>query len=146
MTRMSVERAMSEHDGLLALARRLRSVVGGHVAPESAHCLLGEFEACIEDHREQETRDLYEPLLAYAEERSAEFRSMLNEMLTKATRDWSYYLKDWTPDRMEASWSAFGEETRRVLDGGRARLCLEDRLLYPLALRHGLIPLRRVPA
>lgn len=146
MTRMSVERATSEHDALLALAGRLRAMVGGQRAPEPAHAVLREFSTRIEHHRGEEARDLYAPLLAFAEERSEEFGAVLNGMLTRATSDWSTYFERWTRDAIEADWPAFGAETLRVLDSGRARLCLENELLYPLALKHGLVPLRAVTA
>ena len=142
MPRLSVERGLAEHDALLAVAGRLRHVVAGAVAPEAADRLLREFGNGIEEHRDHEIRGVYEPLLGYAEERSAEFGSVLAGMLIDAGSDWSSYLNHWSLSRMEADWSTFAIETRRVLDRGRARLCLENELLYPLALRHGLISLR----
>ena len=136
---MTAERAIREHGAILAIANQLRTVVAGQLAPDRAHSLLREFATRVEDHRSEEARDLYEPLLAYAKERSDEFGTVLNGMLTSASTDWSSYFDQWTPERMAADWSTFGDETQRVLDLGRARLCLENELLYPLAVREGIL-------
>jgi len=137
-----VEQAIEDHDELLVIAARLRDAVRGPVAPQAAHSLLRIFHEALERHREREVSGLYEQLLRYAKSRSSEFSSMLEGMLTKASFDWVPYLSHWTRERIETEWSKFGEETWEVLDRGLARLCLENEILYPLALKRGLIPLR----
>ena len=142
MPGMSVERATRDHEQFLTIAGKLRGIVGGACAVGAAYATLREFESRLHDHRHEEEQSVYRPLLAYAEERSAEFRSVLDGMLTTAGTDWSSYMAQWTRDRIGADWAGFGADTRRILDGGRARLCLESEILYPLALREGLVPMR----
>ena len=138
---MSLQKALGEHEQLLAIARDLRRVVSGRVAPAAADALLRDFTARREDHSHHETRSVYEPVSAYAEEQSADFKSVLTGMLTSAASDWSSYSRLWSQERMESDWAGFGKATRTTLERGHAQLCLEEKVIYPLALKRGLIPL-----
>lgn len=139
MSKVSFERALGEHAKLLQVAKDLGNIAAGPLAPERAYSTMGIFVARLQDHRSDEANFLYEPLMSYAEECSLEFEAYLSKLLRSAGTDWSAYLRRWTPDQMEAEWATFAFDTRRILDRGRARLRLEEELLYPLARRKGLL-------
>lgn len=140
MSRMSVARARAEHAALLRMAGEIESIAAGPVAPERAHASVATFVARLQEHRSEEQLALYDPLMRYAQDRSLELEAYLSKLLRSAATDWPGYVRRWTPASMEANWEAFAFDTRRILFRGRARLRLEDELLYPLAEREGILP------
>jgi hypothetical protein len=55
--------------------------------------------------------------------------------------EWTAYLREWDEERVGADWDGFVHQTGRILDWLTAQIEMENRSLYPAALKYGLIRL-----
>ena len=139
---MSFERLMREHDELERRNTLLRAVARGAPAPDEAFALLMDFATGIAEHRAQEQRLVYEPLLHLADSGDLRDQSGLRNLVTQMEADWTDYLYDWNAECIAADWTTFSELTETILGRAAERLRLENDVIYPLALKHGTIALR----
>ena len=56
--------------------------------------------------------------------------------------DWRAYLADWDAECIAADWAGFQTETAAVMARLRERVRAETDLIYPVALKRGMIALR----
>lgn len=56
--------------------------------------------------------------------------------------EWETYLAEWTEETIGEDWSGFGAATRWMMKRLRQQIKAENDVLYPLALRHGLVRLQ----
>jgi hypothetical protein len=55
--------------------------------------------------------------------------------------EWTTYLREWDEERVGTDWDGFVHQTGRILDWLTAQVEMENRSLYPAALKYGLIRL-----
>lgn len=139
---MSFDSLMREHDELERMAGELRACALGAPAPAKALQLLRAFAIGIEQHRGNERRSVYKPLLELSGRKKLRLNVDLADLVTQMHSDWQDYLYNWTLEMIAVDWQNFAEETVRILDRARTRLQLENGTIYPLALQAGTISLR----
>ena len=139
---LSFQKLVDEHDDLEGRAATLRKIVRGTPDPQAALDALTEFARGIEEHRVNEQRCVYGPLLAVAARKELDIGIDLQTLIISMNSDWASYLHDWDLECITIDWVNFAYETEVILDRAAVRLQLENRTIYPLALREGLIPLR----
>ena len=143
---ISLERLLVEHDELDAQRLALMELAAGPAAPRKAHRMLANFAAQIDGHRAHERRCIYGPLMAIEEEGDLGIGITVRDLVGEIEGDWSAYLRSWNVKRITAEWNAFAIETQRILTKAGERLRIENQLIYPLAFKRGLIPLRETIA
>jgi len=140
---MSYQRLIREHDELATKASELEALLGGGARnPAAAAGLLHELAFLVREHLSYEDRRVYSRLIELRSRKdlpsSAEF-----EALCEALRDdWEAYLVEWDEDCIRADWEEFSAATTALMARLRERVCQETNLIYPLALKEGLIKLR----
>jgi hypothetical protein len=139
---VSFERLLAEHESLDQMRRGLMELVEGPPSPFEAERQLDEFEEAIASHRADELRWVYGPLLARRIGDDPQVGSSYRELVLETEDAWARYFHKWKEQRIAASWATFGLETHQVLTRAGERMRLEERIIYPLALRKGMIRLR----
>ena len=139
----SVERLISEHEHLDALATRLEECVAA-TAPDAelAVTLKARLSVSLADHLSGEDSTLYPRLVASAEPALVDTAHMMQNELAVLKLDWATYLSEWSDDVVEADWAAFGEDTRAMMARLRARIARENACLVPIALQRSMVRLR----
>lgn len=140
---MSYERLIREHDAIDLAARRLENAAGA-ATPDTATIvgLRSELACAVNEHLHHEDRTVYALLIGLGT------KGVLNaaidfEALFQALKcDWEDYLADWDADCILADWEGFQAETSAIMARLRERVRTETDLIYPLALKQGMIPLR----
>lgn len=140
---MSFERLIAEHALIEATARQLLELAS------AARCDLPAVAQTLErlaseltDHLAHEDSFIYPRMIAAENTEMAEAAQGFVDEFSTLRTDWSRYLGEWTGDAIASDWHRFGEETRVLLTRLAKRVRAENDLLYPAALRSGVIPLR----
>lgn len=140
---IDIKTLLDEHDRIDALAE---VVVALAAAPSpdmpATTTALATLATLVTEHLRAEEIALYpmlvdivpNPHLRDAARAAANFEGL--------RADWLDFLGEWTPDCVESDWIGFGEASRTILARLRARVEWETAVIYPYALRLGVIRLR----
>jgi len=109
--------------------------------PETAFDELQKFRCALNTHLAEESHFMAsrggvgrDEFARHASEHEHRFADLVAE--------WETYLGEWNQETMGEDWTSFGTATRWIMGRLRAQIQAENAVLYPLALRHGLVTLR----
>lgn len=135
-------RLIEDHVVLDAAAATLAILAEGVAPrPETAFDELQRFRAALSQHVGEETAMIagstapgLKEFSVHAEAHRDEFADLVAE--------WETYLHEWSEENIREDWSGFGNATRWMMARVREQIRVENAVLYPLALQHGLATLQ----
>lgn len=141
----SFERLIREHDEIGVLAERLHDMIASQPHdPRTASALLEDLSSKVRKHLLEEDRSIYTVLIEMGSASHKDALGDLEAQFQELSRDWLGYLNDWSAGRLEFDWNGFCTATRTMMSRLRQRVRVENELIYPAALRAGVIQLRDV--
>lgn len=137
------ERLMDEHDRLSMLAATFVQAVGDSALDiDSLLLLRTDLATELASHLYTEDGHIYPKLIHAADHGAARAARLFLEQFEHLAADWQNYLAGWPRDAIAADSAGFANETRMIMARLLHRIDQENQLLYPLALRAGVVRLR----
>ena len=140
---MSFDRLIAEHMRIEFKAKSLwarTALAEPDVA--GAALALADLSHELLEHLAHEDSFIYPRMIAAANTDMSEVATRFADEFAALHKDWAAYLREWSSERIAADWNDFRAATHAILARLAARVHSENALLYPAALRNGVIPLR----
>jgi len=140
---VSYDRLIAEHMRIQFKARSLWARTA-MAEPDGMGAVLALADLALElgAHLTYEDCFVYPRMIAAENTEMAETAARFAREFAELRDDWTAFLEKWEPRRICADWDDFRVETHAILTRLAARIDSENELLYPAALRNGVIRLR----
>ncbi len=141
---MTFKRLLDEHDQIDEALGALEALVNAETAdPIGAMLALSKLAHELRVHLANEDSMLYTRLAVRLDPTYARAAVRFATEFAELRRDWDVYLREWQLDSIESDWPTFCAETAEMTLRLAERVRAENAILYPTALRVGLLALRK---
>lgn len=135
-------RLIQDHTLLDTAAATLAILAEGVASqPEMAFDELQRFRHTLAQHLNEEAK-----VIAASHEHGvtpfAEHAAAHRDAFADLVAEWETYLREWSEDNIREDWTGFGDATRWMMGRLREQIRAENDILYPLAVKHGLVSMR----
>lgn len=140
---MSYERLIAEHALIDARLEAMRLLTAA-AEPDLPAVILGlsALAGELAHHLSHEDSFIYPRMMTGGSAESARAAQAFIDEFAELREDWGLYLTEWNAECIAADWAGFRHHTDALIARLAHRVRAENELLYTVALKNSVIPLR----